>query len=117
MRNEVKSGESNGYAVPVPIWVIAHLYDRYGTFLIGLTNIEEARRYNYYRHAQYPTLEAAEDYVHIRLQRIEDQSLAAYDKGDRHVPRTTRQPDSPFLRHVMKDALQNMEYDGWVEVA
>ena len=115
MRNEVKSGGSDGCAVP--IWVVAHLYDRYGTFLVGLTNTEVARQYNYYRHCQYPTLEAAESYVRMCLKRIDGQSAAAYNRGDSVVPKATRQANSPFLRLVLRDALQNMGYDGWVEVA
>jgi len=73
-----------------PIYVIAHLYDNYGQFLIGLTTKEKAKQYGYYDHAQYDSVEQAEGYVRICLDRIERQSKSSYDNGYVRIPKQSR---------------------------
>ena len=100
-----------------PIWVAAHLYDIYGTFLIGLTTEEKANQWSYYKHARYDSMELAQGYIRQRLSRIDQQSKNAYNRGEKHLYKTSRQSHSPFLRFVFRDALEKMEYNGWIEVA
>ena len=100
-----------------PVWVAVHLYDRYGTYLIGLTTVEKARQYNYYEHTQHKTMEQAESYVKLCLDRIEKQSKQAYENGHHMMPKPSRQAYSPFLREVFREALESIGYDGWVQVA
>jgi len=101
----------------VPVWIVAHLYDEYGTYMIGLTNMAEVRKWGYCHSLQYNTLEQAESYVRLCLARIERQSAESYERGERSVPKRTRQPYSYFFSHVLHDGLASIRYHGWVEVA
>ena len=97
------------------MYVVAHLYDRYGTFLIGLTTRAQARWYNYPESCLFSTLEKAEWYVRQRLARMEELSRAAYERGERSEPKGSRGPGSSFLRQVLREALTELDYDSWVE--
>lgn len=100
-----------------PIYVVAHLYDLYGTFLIGLTTKEKANKYRYYNHAQYSSEDVAIKYVRMRLDKIEEQSKTSYNQGYKLFPKQSRKAYSCFLKDIFRNELNKIGYNGWIEIA
>ena len=95
-------------------YVIAHLYDDYGHYLVGMVSDDLINEYSYY--PTYGTYESALEVVRIKLNDNDIRSKVCYDHGHRdYKPR--RLPYSQFLKEVFKDDLIALNYDGWIEGA
>lgn len=94
------------------VYPAVHLYDRYGTFLIGFLPRAEAERLGI---RAFSSQEEAERVVRHRMEYLDRMSRQQYRAGVRGLFRMSRQPDQPLLRQFFGPALRELEYDGWVE--
>jgi len=98
------------------VWVVAHLYDNYGDFLISPVSKADCEKYNFYESCQYKTQELAERYVTCKLEKMDSLDKKAYLCGYKIPGKFSRNKSSQFLRKVFQDALKEKKYTGWLEI-
>ena len=97
------------------VYVMAHLYDDYCTYLYKPVTVKELRASGETLRFAF-SLEQAQSVCRMMMDADEKKSKNAYSYGTKDW-KGTRRRNSPFLRKVFGETLKQLGYDGWVQSA
>lgn len=97
------------------VYIVVHLYDDYGRFLIAPVLREEAKKYNVYNHCLH-NFEQAVAITKLMSEKIEETSKNQYNYGCRILQKPSRQNYSYFAEKALREELKKLNYSGHIEL-